>query len=93
MDALAEQMTSTNLISKLTAGAAAFSGAFSVGYVLWCLRSGSLVASALSSLPLWRSFDPLPVLDFWERDGRDKKLSKEDEEAELDETMLQNFMT
>ncbi len=35
----------------------------SVGYVIWLLRGGSLVASLLASLPAWSSFDPLPILD------------------------------
>lgn len=34
----------------------------SVGYVLWLLRGGALIASLLSSLPAWRLVDPLPVL-------------------------------
>ena len=35
----------------------------SVGYVIWCLRGGSMVATLLTTLPLWRWLDPLPVLD------------------------------
>ena len=35
---------------------------FTVGYVSWLLRAGYLSASLLSVLPLWREFDPLPVL-------------------------------
>ncbi len=38
------------------------STAFSVGYVIWLVRCGSLVASMLASLPAWCSFDPLPIL-------------------------------
>jgi len=44
-----------------------------VGYVLWLLRGGALVASLLSSLPAWRLIDPLPV------------LSRVDEEEDADE--------
>ncbi len=35
---------------------------FTVGYVSWLLRAGYLSASLISTLPLWREFDPLPVL-------------------------------
>ncbi len=35
----------------------------SLVFLLWVLRGGSLVAGAVSVLPLWTSFDPLPVLD------------------------------
>jgi len=65
----------------------------SVGYVLWCLRSGTLMASALSSLPLWRTFDPLPVLDFWEREDHAAKNRRAANSAVSDEDLLQNLMT
>ena len=35
---------------------------FSIGYVVWLLRSGALLSSILSSLPAWRTIDPLPIL-------------------------------
>ena len=44
------------------------STAFSVGYVLWCLRGGYLLATALSAVPVWRNFDPLPILDQMEQE-------------------------
>jgi hypothetical protein len=44
-----------------------------VGYVLWLLRGGALIASLLSSLPAWRLIDPLPV------------LSRVDDEEDVDE--------
>jgi hypothetical protein len=34
----------------------------SVGFVAWAIRSGSLLASCLATLPAWRTFDPLPVV-------------------------------
>jgi hypothetical protein len=36
--------------------------AFSAGYVSWLLRAGYLSAALLSSAPMWRQFDPLPIL-------------------------------
>ena len=44
--------TSTTLTSSL-----------SVGYILWLLRGGTLLASVMASLPAWRAIDPLPVLE------------------------------
>ncbi len=35
---------------------------FTAGFVSWILRSGSLMASFLSSVPLFKQFDPLPIL-------------------------------
>ena len=44
----------------------------SVGYVLWMLRGGSLIASFVSSLPAWSAFDPLPFV-------RDQEVKEESE--------------
>ncbi|NLX05172.1 MAG: cadherin-like domain-containing protein, partial [Phycisphaerae bacterium] len=37
----------------------------SAGYVTWCLRAASLLTSLLATTPLWRWFDPVPILDNW----------------------------
>ena len=37
--------------------------AMTAGYVMWSVRGASLLASLVSSLPLWRSLDPLPILE------------------------------
>lgn len=34
-----------------------------VGYIVWLLRSGSVVFGLVSSLPAWTMMDPLPVLE------------------------------
>jgi hypothetical protein len=34
-----------------------------VGYAIYALRAGSLLGSFLSIMPLWRSLDPLPVIE------------------------------
>ena len=54
---------------------------FTVGYVSWLLRAGYLSASMLTVLPLWREFDPLPVLSTTEKSptgptGRGKDSTK-----------------
>jgi hypothetical protein len=51
--------------------------------MLWGLQAGSLVTSALSSLPVWGSFDPLPVLEFWERESKRKDKLNSDEDDPL----------
>ncbi len=48
--------------ARVAASVFAVSTSLSVGYVLWLLRGGVLLASLLSSLPAWRLIDPLPVL-------------------------------
>ena len=60
-----------------TTAATGLTISFTVGYVSWLLRAGYLSASLISILPLWREFDPLPVLAKTTEkkrrlDGRDK---------------------
>ena len=56
LNASAASYTETVTISA--SGAATFT----VGYVIWSLRSGTLLSTLLSSLPAWRYVDPIPVL-------------------------------
>jgi hypothetical protein len=71
----------SELGSGWSIGVIAGAGAVSAGYLLWLMRAGSLVASALSSLPVWNGFDPLPVLEFWERDQHDRRREEDDDDA------------
>jgi len=50
------------------ASAAGVSTGLSIGYVVWLLRGGVLLSSVLSSLPAWRTIDPLPVLSSMDAD-------------------------
>jgi hypothetical protein len=52
----------SNSIAVKLGAAAGLTGAVSLGYTLWIVRGGSLLASVLSSLPVWRLLDPLAVL-------------------------------
>jgi len=48
---------------ELTLEAARIAGvALTIGAVWWALRAGGLLASLAASAPLWRNFDPLPIL-------------------------------
>jgi len=53
-------------------------GTLSVGLVTWLLNSGSLLATALTTSPLWRSIDPIPVIvnrgqeENWDRRSSDR---------------------
>ncbi|MCP4044240.1 MAG: hypothetical protein GY731_20180 [Gammaproteobacteria bacterium] len=46
----------------VTESAIGIAMSFSAGFVSWMLRAGSLLTSFLSVVPLWRQFDPLPIL-------------------------------
>ncbi len=51
----------------------------SVGFVTWALRSGTLLACCLSTMPAWRYVDPLPVLGL----GRSERARRQ-KEAQVD---------
>jgi hypothetical protein len=51
------------------------------GYVIWALRGTSLLVGALSAMPMWRCFDPLPILSGNDEDKK-KKMRPEPEEDE-----------
>jgi hypothetical protein len=40
----------------------------SVGYVFWSVRAGWLASALMTSMPVWRSIDPLPVLEYLDDD-------------------------
>jgi hypothetical protein len=50
----------------------------SVGYVVWLLRGGTLLASLASALPAWACFDPLAIVD----DSGDSARHKSRKQAE-----------
>ena len=53
----------------------------SAGYLTWLLRAGPLLASALSTMPMWTKFDPLPVV-MANRDEKRKKAKHRDEDSD-----------
>jgi hypothetical protein len=55
-------------------------GTFTVGIVSYLLRAGSLVASLMSTLPLWRGFDPIVIFT-----GDKKKRKEKSELPDTDE--------
>ena len=60
--------------------------AISSGVVAWMLRGGSLMASLLTSLPAWKSFDPLPIIA---KKGRDSESEDSDDNAKVVEEMFE----
>jgi hypothetical protein len=81
-------------MGKLIIGAATGLGvSVMVGYVVFALRGASLLLCALSAMPMWRCFDPLPVLI-----GKDKERDEDDEkksgepEPEVDEQRVRDLL-
>jgi hypothetical protein len=54
--------------------------ALTAGIVAWALRSGALLTSLLSTIPLWKGYDPLPIVTSAYDDEEDS-----DEEDNVDE--------
>lgn len=52
----------TVVVERVVKTSVTVSTGISVGYIVWLLRGGVLLGSVLSSLPAWRTIDPLPVL-------------------------------
>jgi hypothetical protein len=48
------------------------------GLIAWLLRGGSLAASFITAMPLWKGMDPLPVLN---KSKKDREDEDEDDEA------------
>ncbi|MCZ6893706.1 MAG: hypothetical protein O7H40_06620, partial [Gammaproteobacteria bacterium] len=63
--------------SPVFTAASSMTFTLTAGYVSWLLRAGYLSASLLSALPLWREFDPLPILG----KKKDKKRREDEQEA------------
>jgi hypothetical protein len=79
LDAVKQEMTSEIKLSKMYLGSAIVSSiGLSVGYVVWLLRGGMLLASLLSSMPAWRILDVLPIL------ARKKKDDESDDDESLE---------
>jgi hypothetical protein len=49
----------------------------SAGFLMWLSRGGSLLMSALSTLPVWRLLDPLPILESWEKKPKASKRKQD----------------
>jgi len=67
---------------------------FTAGFVSWVLRSGSLMASFMSSVPLFKQFDPLPILSAQSRrtatDENEGYNDSDESEARVVERLFQD---
>jgi hypothetical protein len=72
----------------LVVGTAGLTATLTVGYLVWSLQAGSMTSILLSSLPTWRAFDPLPVLEH-ERRRRKRTIDVDELDGVFD---LRNSM-
>jgi len=56
--------------------------ALTAGFISWVLRGGALSAALLSTMPMWKGFDPLPLLAARRKDDdKDDDKNRQDEES------------
>ncbi|MEE9395756.1 MAG: tandem-95 repeat protein, partial [Methylococcales bacterium] len=79
IDLMKSQMDDTRDSDMVLQGIVGATLTFSAGSVTWLLRGGSLMASFLSSVPVWTNFDPLPVLTSPEKSRRERKVKANSE--------------
>jgi hypothetical protein len=77
----AEQQSETMRANIITATTATFT----IGIVSYLLRAGSLAASMISTLPLWRGFDPIVIFT-----GK-KKTAEQKDKTDASESKAEDF--
>jgi hypothetical protein len=96
LDTLAQQLDTEKTRSVIVIGSATgMTALLSAGYVLWAVRGGSLLASMLATLPVWRWIDPLPILENREDEKRRKRkrgANAKDDEQEKDEERMRSLL-
>ena len=63
----------------------------SAGYLVWSIRAGHLVATALASTPVWARVDPLAVLDFADANRQDRRNRRQRHAGNLLDTLEQEL--
>jgi hypothetical protein len=82
LDKLNEELNGDLWSEEFVVGSATvMSTSLTIGYVYWTIQSGSLLASAMSALPSWTTFDPVPVLDTFTPSAEPKQRDEDDEET------------
>ncbi len=76
-DEMSSNGTNDSRFQLLVKSATGLSLTLSIGAVSWAIRGTTIMASMLSSMPLWKGFDPLPLLSA-------RKLSRTRDEQDDD---------
>jgi hypothetical protein len=80
-----------NVVKDMTdlefrAAAVSSSGvALTAGVVAWVLRSGALMTSLISTIPLWKGYDPLPILAYKDDEDEEEKIAEDKIPTSLEE--------
>ena len=84
LDENKQQLESDSRFSEiLLGGSAAIASTVTVGYLVWLIKGGQVLAAVLANLPAWSLIDPLPILNsMTDDDDDDDSLHKIIEEGE-----------
>ena len=64
MDEVESELVDESLTSEIIVGSAVVvATGFSLAQIAWILRASALMTKAMTSIPIWVSFDPLPLLN------------------------------
>ena len=85
MDASKHQIDYENINIEFVAGATI---SFTAGFVSWVLRGGALLSSLLSSVSVFKQFDPLVVV--FKKSKNQSNLKENDAQDEKVESMFDN---
>ena len=69
------------LMGNLSTGAMTTLSTFVVGIVTWLFRGASMLSSFMTTLPLWRSFDLMPILDTKKKERKAYKEQAKEEQG------------
>ena len=79
LDRMRGEVDAQAILQRAWAGSSvALMAGLSLGYVVMLTRGGLLIASLVSSMPVWRLIDPIPILAAF---GADQDDDTEDDES------------
>ena len=96
-ESLDEALNEQDVTSQLrVASAAGIVAGVSTGILSQVLRAGALLASFMSVVPLWRQFDPLPILSALDdpssgASGDDEGVSDDDVDVDVDDDEVEEI--
>ena len=92
LDSMANDIARNGRVSGTVTNIGRIGAALAAGWVIYLFRGGSLLAGFLSSVPLWRGFDPLPILEFGKARSSKKKRKSEERLPASDKRDLNSYI-
>jgi hypothetical protein len=81
---MAESAEEMDVVEFQVAAAKSSGVVLTAGIVAWAMRGGALLSSLMSTIPLWKGYDPLPILAYKDDDEDEGR----EPEKEIDEDMI-----